>query len=188
MEVVSRDHRLQNLDCSRHFGAIFLESDIVQVKVEHVPVAAVVAVRADLVLRDQVLVGVGGGSIRLEACGLSKRDKLFPDHICLGLKPSNPLEVETIPPRFQREPRHKVRASQLPRVVDLGHFAPVYLHEDPVSQALHCLVVRVTHLVFDELFAGQRLEVGQIVVFQNLVDLLPHRSRGRILVLFLFFA
>ena len=58
VEVVPRDDRLQDLDCTGHFGAIFIKSYVVKVQVEYIPVACVVAIRSDLVLRDVVLVRV----------------------------------------------------------------------------------------------------------------------------------
>ena len=59
MEVVSRDHILEEFNGSGHFGAIFFEFDIVQEKIKHIPCTGIVAVRTDLVIWDIVLVSIG---------------------------------------------------------------------------------------------------------------------------------
>ena len=59
VEVVSWDDRLKDFDRSGHFGAIFIEFDVVKIQVEDIPIAGIVAIRADLILWDVVLVRVG---------------------------------------------------------------------------------------------------------------------------------
>ena len=59
VEVVSRNDILQKFDGSGHFGAIFIELDIMKIQIENVPIARVVAIRPDTVFRDVVLICVG---------------------------------------------------------------------------------------------------------------------------------
>ena len=86
--VISRNNILQDLHRFRDFGAVVRKWDIVQVKVEDIPVAGTGADAPNSVLRNFRLVFVicvGRAAVRLEAICIPQRGQLFSDHVKLGL-------------------------------------------------------------------------------------------------------
>ena len=154
MKVVSGDDFAQNFNRPGHLGAIFLKFNVVQEQVKNVPIAGIVAVRADLVLGEIVFVGIGRGPVWLEACRLPQSKKLFSDDVRRLLKAGDPLEFFTIPPCLEREAGHQVGAAKLPRVVSVWKPLAIKLHEEPIPTPSHDLILWVAHLVLDELAAG----------------------------------
>ena len=172
VEVVPRDHLLQDLDCFGHFGAVFEELDVVQVQVEDVPVARVVAEGANLVLWD-VLVGVGGAAVGLEASLSAQGLQLLADGGRVLFELTDPGELLPVPPRLEGQPRHQVWAPELSRMVLVGHLFAVDPHEQPRPEPADLLVVLLADFVFDELVGCEHLELREVVVFEDLVDFEP---------------
>ena len=58
-------------------------------------------------------------------------------------------------------------------MVLIWHLLTINSHEEPLADAFHVLILMISDLIFDELFASQHLELGQIVLLQDLVDFGP---------------
>jgi len=138
----------------------------VQEEVVNVPVAFIVAETADFVLRDVVLVGVRGASVRLEPTlwGIAQSFQLFTNDSGLLLELEYPSKLFASPPGLQREPRHKIWTSQLPRMVFGRQSLSAHPHEQPRPDTLDGLVLRVSNLILDKLLAGKHLEGCEVVL------------------------
>ena len=153
MEVVPRNNRLKNFNGARNFGAIFCEFDIVQIQIEHVPIARIVAFWPKTIRRQVVLVGIGWWPVWLEASSLPQGHELLSDHIGLSLESTDPLKLRAVPPRLQREARHQIWTSKLPWMINLWNLLVVQLHKEPVAHTLDCLILWIADFVLYELFA-----------------------------------
>ena len=86
---------------------------------------------------------------------------------------TDPGELLAVPPCLEGQTRHQVWAAELPRMILVWHLFAVNSHEQPRPEPTDLLVVLFAHFVFDEFVGSEHLELGEVVVFQNLVDLEP---------------
>ena len=170
--IIPRNHLFKNFDGLGHFCAILIKWYVVEIQVKDIPIARVGAKTADLVIR-YVLVCVCRASVRLEPSLITESLKLFFDDIKLGLKFCDPGDLLPFPPRFERQTRHQIGATQLPRMIFFWQLRTVHSHEQPLPQSFHRFVVGVSNFCLYEFSDSKRLKSCEMVLLYDLIDLFP---------------
>ena len=98
MVVVPRYDTLEDLNRPWNLLTILFKLNVVQVEIEHVPVAGVRAFGADLVFWNILRIGVSGRAIRLEARLRPEGKELLTDDRGCLFQSGDPLELRSFPP------------------------------------------------------------------------------------------
>ena len=112
MEIVPRYQLFQNSDRFRYSRAIFVELNIMQEKVENIPITRIRPQTTNLILWDIVLISICGTPVGLETLDTgSQRHDFFPNRLCVLLQFQHPGKFLPIPESFQRHTRDQIRTA-----------------------------------------------------------------------------
>lgn len=163
MIVVSRYYTLDYFHSLRNFITVLLELDIMKEQVENIPRSTVISKRPYLILWN-ILWSIGRAAIRLKSFFTSQLEKLFSNYGSCLLKFKYPFKLLSFPPSFQWKPWYQIRTAKLARMVLFRDSLSVYSHKEPLSQSIYIFVLRISNLVFYELFASQFREAIQMII------------------------